>query len=275
MLHIVSTPVGNLDDITRRALAVLASVDVIAAEDTRHTARLLEELGIRQTLVSYHDHNEQERTPQLVERLQRGEQVALVSDAGTPLVSDPGYRLVRACHQAGIRVVPVPGASALLAALVVAGLPTDRFVFEGFLPVKGSGRTAALRRVAESAATSVLYEAPHRILTLLDELGAVLEAGREVVLCRELTKHFETVLPGTLAAVRDRVAADSNQQRGEIVLLVAPAPARTVDDAELARLARLLLEELPASRVARVLAGWSGRKRNEIYSWLGQLGPES
>ena len=271
MLHIVSTPVGNLDDITRRALAVLASVDVIAAEDTRHTARLLEELGIRQTLVSYHDHNEQERTPQLVERLQRGEQVALVSDAGTPLVSDPGYRLVRACHRAGIRVVPVPGASALLAALVVAGLPTDRFVFEGFLPVKGSGRTAALRRVAESAATSVLYEAPHRILTLLDELGAVLEDGREVVLCRELTKHFETVLPGTLAEVRARVAADSNQQRGEIVLLVAPAPARTVDDAELARLARLLLQELPASRVARVLAGWSGRKRNELYNWLEQL----
>src|SRR5690606_18091061 len=148
----------------------------VAAEDTRHTGRLLDELGIRQSLISYHDHNEQERTPQLVERLQRGEQVALVSDAGTPLVSDPGYRLVRACHQAGIRVVPVPGASALLSALVVAGLPTDRFVFEGFLPVKGSGRAAALRRVAASAATSVLYEAPHRILSLLDELGTVLDA---------------------------------------------------------------------------------------------------
>jgi 16S rRNA (cytidine1402-2'-O)-methyltransferase len=271
VLHIVSTPVGNLDDITRRALAVLASVDAVAAEDTRHTARLLDELGIQKNLISYHDHNEQERTPQLIERLQRGDNLALVSDAGTPLVSDPGYRLVRACHQAGIRVVPVPGASALLAALVVAGLPTDRFVFEGFLPSKGAGRTAALRRIADSAATSVVYEAPHRILTLLDELKERLEAGREVVLCRELTKHFETVLPGCIGDIRERVAADSNQQRGEIVLLVAPAPEQTVDDAELARLARLLLGELPASRAAKVLAAWSGRKRNDLYSWMETL----
>jgi 16S rRNA (cytidine1402-2'-O)-methyltransferase len=271
VLHIVSTPVGNLDDITRRALSVLAEVDAVAAEDTRHTARLLEELGIRQTLISYHDHNEQERTPQLVERLQRGDNLALVSDAGTPLVSDPGYRLVRACHQAGIRVVPIPGASALLAALVVAGLPTDRFIFEGFLPSKGSGRTAALRRVSESAATSVVYEAPHRILTLLDELKEVVEPGREVVLCRELTKHFETVLPGSVGDIRDKVAADSNQQRGEIVLLVAPAPTQVVDDAELARLARLLLSELPASRAAKVLAAWSGKKKNELYGWLERL----
>jgi 16S rRNA (cytidine1402-2'-O)-methyltransferase len=271
VLHIVSTPVGNLDDITRRALSVLAEVDAVAAEDTRHTARLLEELGIRQTLISYHDHNEQERTPQLVERLQRGDNLALVSDAGTPLVSDPGYRLVRACHQAGIRVVPIPGASALLAALVVAGLPTDRFVFEGFLSSKGAGRTAALRRISESAVTSVIYEAPHRILTLLDELVAALEPDREVVLCRELTKHFETVLPGRIGHIRERVAADSNQQRGEIVLLVAPAPERVVDDAELARLARLLLAELPASRAAKVLAAWSGRKKNELYDWLETL----
>jgi 16S rRNA (cytidine1402-2'-O)-methyltransferase len=271
VLHIVSTPVGNLDDITRRALQVLAEVDAIAAEDTRHTARLLDELGIRQTLISYHDHNEQERTPQLIERMQRGENLALVSDAGTPLVSDPGYRLVRACHQAGIRVIPIPGASALLAALVVAGLPTDRFVFEGFLPSKGAGRSAALRRISESAATSMIYEAPHRILTLLDELMALLEPQREVVLCRELTKHFETVLPGSIGEIRDKAAADSNQQRGEIVLLVAPAPERTVDDAELARLGRLLLAELPASRAAKVLAAWSGRKKNDLYGWLEGL----
>ncbi|MEE4249941.1 MAG: 16S rRNA (cytidine(1402)-2'-O)-methyltransferase, partial [Alcanivoracaceae bacterium] len=271
VLHIVSTPVGNLDDITRRALAVLAEVDAVAAEDTRHTGRLLDELGIRQSLISYHDHNEQERTPQLLERLQRGDNLALVSDAGTPLVSDPGYRLVRACHQAGIRVVPVPGASALLAALVVAGLPTDRFVFEGFLPSKGSGRHAALRRISESAVTSVIYEAPHRILTLLDELKDVVEPEREVVLCRELTKHFETVLPGSVGDIRDKVAADSNQQRGEIVLLVAPAPAQVVDDAELARLARLLLAELPASRAAKVLAAWSGKKKSELYGWLESL----
>ncbi|MCC1495261.1 16S rRNA (cytidine(1402)-2'-O)-methyltransferase [Alcanivorax sp. 1008] len=271
MLHIVSTPVGNLDDITRRALAVLAEVDAVAAEDTRHTGRLLDELGIRQSLISYHDHNEQERTPQLIERLLRGDNLALVSDAGTPLVSDPGYRLVRACHQAGIRVVPVPGASALLAALVVAGLPTDRFIFEGFLPSKGSGRNAALRRISESAVTSVVYEAPHRILTLLDELKESVEADREVVLCRELTKHFETVLVGSVGDIRDKVAADSNQQRGEIVLLVAPAPERTVDDAELARLARLLLAELPASRAAKVLAAWSGKKKSELYGWLETL----
>ncbi|PKM22801.1 MAG: 16S rRNA (cytidine(1402)-2'-O)-methyltransferase [Gammaproteobacteria bacterium HGW-Gammaproteobacteria-14] len=271
VLHVVSTPIGHLDDITRRALSVLASVDAIAAEDTRHTQRLLDELGIQRPLLSYHDHNEQERTPQLVARLQSGESFALVSDAGTPLVSDPGYRLVRACQQAGIRVVPVPGASAVLAALAVAGLPTDRFVFEGFLPVKGSGRSQAIRRIAESASTTAVYEAPHRILTLLDELLAVVEPQREVVLCRELTKHFETVLAGSIADIRERVATDSNQQRGEIVLLVAAAPERIVDDAELARLARLLLAELPASRAAKVLAAWTGRRKNELYGWLEEL----
>ena len=270
-LYVVATPIGNLDDISQRATAILQQVDWIAAEDTRHTGRLLSHLGISARTIALHDHNEKQRAASIIQKCLAGENVALVSDAGTPLVSDPGYRLVRACHQAGIRVVPVPGASALLAALVVAGLPTDRFVFEGFLPTKGAGRTAALRRIADSAATSVVYEAPHRILTLLDELKERLEAGREVVLCRELTKHFETVLPGCIGDIRERVAADSNQQRGEIVLLVAPAPEQTVDDAELARLARLLLGELPASRAAKVLAAWSGRKRNELYSWMETL----
>lgn len=268
VLHIVSTPVGNLADISQRACDILRQVDAVAAEDTRHAGKLLDALGIRQKLVSYHDHNEQQRTVQLVARLASGDNLALVSDAGTPLISDPGYRLVRACHEAGIRVIPVPGASALLAALVVAGLPTDRFVFEGFLPSKGGGRKTALRRLAACDATSILYEAPHRILVLLDGLRREAGDDRQAVLCRELTKQFETVLPGTLAALHAAVTADSNQQRGEIVLLLGPAPQQTQDEAALRELARLLRGELPASRAAKVLAAWSGRKRSDVYAWL-------
>lgn len=273
VLHIVSTPIGNYADISQRACDVLRAADAVAAEDTRQTAKLLDALGIRQSLISYHDHNEQQRAAQLLARLQRGDNLALVSDAGTPLISDPGYRLVRACQQAGVRVIPVPGASALLAALAVAGLPTDRFVFEGFLPSKGGGRQAALRRLAAGEATSVIYEAPHRILSLLDELLQLAGEEREAVLCRELTKQFETVLPGTLGTLRAAVAADSNQQRGEIVLLLAPAAAQVQDEAALRELARLLLTELPASRAAKVLAAWSGRKRSDVYAWLEATQP--
>ncbi|MCH8544360.1 MAG: 16S rRNA (cytidine(1402)-2'-O)-methyltransferase [Alcanivorax sp.] len=270
-LYIVSTPIGHLGDITRRALQVLGEVDVIAAEDTRRSGQLLDALDIRARLVSCHDHNEAERSPKLVAQLAAGQSVALISDAGTPLVSDPGYRLVRACQDAGITVVPIPGASAVLAALAVAGLPTDRFVFEGFLPSKGGPRLQALQRILANSATSVLFEAPHRVLALLESLVAAGAAEREIALCRELTKKFETVRRASVAELLAWVAADSDQQRGEIVLVLAGADDTARDNAELLPLAKALLEELPASRAARVLAAVTPRKRQELYAWLETL----
>lgn len=270
-LYVVSTPIGNLDDMTERARTVLGQVDAVAAEDTRRGGYLLDQLGIRVPRVAYHDHNEQERTPALIERLRAGEALALICDAGTPLVSDPGYRLVRAARGAGIPVVPVPGASALLAALAVAGLPTDEFHFQGFLPARGAARERAVDQLARRPVTSVVYEAPHRITDLLASLEAVAGGERDVVIGRELTKRFETILSGSIATVRARVEADPDQRRGELVLVLAGAPEAEMDDQQLEPLARVLLRELPASRAARVLAAYSGRKRQALYRWLESL----
>ncbi|MFT6340699.1 MAG: 16S rRNA (cytidine1402-2'-O)-methyltransferase [Alcanivorax sp.] len=267
-LYIVSTPIGNLDDISRRAIAVLGEVDWVAAEDTRHSQRMLEQLGIRSRLISCHDHNESARSEELVARLQSGEQGALISDAGTPLVSDPGYRLVRACHQAGVRVVPIPGASALLAALAAAGQPSDRFLFEGFVPAKGAPRQQAIERLAKLSVTSIIYEAPHRVLSFLEALKASVEKDREISLCRELTKQFETIRMGTVADICDWVASDRNQQRGELVLVLSPA-AQTADWSEQDQaLAKSLLAELPVSRVAKIMAAHTGLKRQAVYALL-------
>lgn len=268
VLYVVSTPIGNLGDITERAKAVLGEVSLVAAEDTRRSGLLLESLGVRASLVSYHDHNEQERTPALVARMEQGENVALVSDAGTPLVSDPGYRLVRACQEAGIKVVPVPGASAVLAALAVAGLPTDRFTFVGFLPAKGRARKEALQHCIESPITTVLFEAPHRLITLLTQLVEAGAQAREITLCRELTKNFETVHRTTVQALLTWVSADRNQQKGEVVLVLAPSTEQAPLAAQWQALAKRLLEEMPAARVAKVLAEFSGEKRQHIYHWL-------
>jgi 16S rRNA (cytidine1402-2'-O)-methyltransferase len=270
-LYVVSTPIGNLDDITERARTVLGQVDAVAAEDTRHSGYLLDQLGIRVPRIAYHDHNEQDRTPALIERLRTGESLALICDAGTPLVSDPGYRLVRAARAAEIPVVPVPGASALLAALAVAGLPTDEFHFQGFLPARGAARERAVQDLARRPVTSVVYEAPRRVVELLAALEQVAGGDREVVIGRELTKRFETLLSGPLSEVRTRVEADPDQRRGELVLVVAGAPATAMDADQLEPLARALLRELPASRAARVLAAFSGRKRQELYRWLEDL----
>ena len=273
-LFIVSTPIGNLGDITERAREVLSRVQVVAAEDTRTSGRLLDQLGLRASLVSYHDHNEAARSEQLLKRLLAGDDVALVSDAGTPLVSDPGYRLVRSCHESAVPVVPVPGASALLAALVVAGQPTDRFLFEGFLPAKGKARREAVARVVSQPLTSVLYESPRRLESLVQAMRELAGGDRQVVLCRELTKRFETVIAGSLDALAERLAADSDQLRGEMVLVLSPAPDSGPADEDMERLARLLLSELPVSRAARVLAQWSGQPRNGLYQMLEALQPE-
>ena len=267
-LFIVSTPIGHLDDITRRAIDVLAAVDWIAAEDTRYSQRMLDQLGIRSRMISCHDHNESQRSDELVARLQGGEQGALISDAGTPLISDPGYRLVRACQEAQVNVVPIPGASALLAALAAAGQPSDRFLFEGFVPAKGAPRQQAIARLAALSVTSIIYEAPHRVLSFLETLKELVEKDREITLCRELTKQFETIRRGPVGEICDWVASDSNQRRGELVLVLSPvAQSSSWTDKDEA-LAKSLLTELPVSRVAKIMAAHTGLKRQELYALL-------
>jgi 16S rRNA (cytidine1402-2'-O)-methyltransferase len=216
---VVATPIGNLEDITLRALRVLRDVDVVAAEDTRRTRNLLEAHGVRTPLISYFEHNQARRGPELLRRLQGGDRIALVTDAGTPGVSDPGFRLVRLCRDAGVPVVPVPGASALVAALSAAGVPADRFVFEGFLPVKGGRRLARLRDLAALARPVVLYESPHRLLATLEAIEAVFGAA-EVVLAREVTKRFEEFRRGTAGSLRAELAATG--VRGEVTLVINP-----------------------------------------------------
>jgi 16S rRNA (cytidine1402-2'-O)-methyltransferase len=265
-LHVVATPIGNLGDIGARALEVLRAVDAVCAEDTRHSRQLLMHFGIERPMIALHEHNEAELAERLVARLARGESLALISDAGTPLVSDPGFRLVRAARAAGIRVSPVPGASALVAALSVAGLPSDRFCFEGFLPARAAARRERLQALVAEPRTLVLYESAHRIVDALADLVMVFGADRPAVVARELTKRFETVLDGTLAELAARVAADSDQQRGEFVLVVAGCGDRA--DAQLAEGRRLyarLVEHLPPSKAARLAAELSGAARKDLY----------
>ncbi len=268
VLYVVATPIGNLDDISARALRVLGSVALIAAEDTRHSAHLLQHFGISTPLAACHEHNEREQGGRFLSRLQAGEDVALISDAGTPLVSDPGFHLVRAAQAAGVRVVPIPGACALIAALSAAGLPSDRFAFEGFLPAKTVGRRARLEQVREDARTLIYYEAPHRLLECLDDMLAVFGGERMVVLGRELTKTFETIRGMPLAELREWVATDANQRRGECVLLVSGWVAPEGEDAvgqEVQRVLDLLLAELPLKRAAALASEITGVRKNLLY----------
>lgn len=267
-LWVVATPIGNLDDLAPRAVAVLRAVAAIACEDTRHSGTLLARFDIRTPTLAMHDHNEREIADSLVQRLLAGESLALISDAGTPLLSDPGYRLVGAARRAGIRVSPVPGPSALVAALSVAGLPTDRFAFEGFLPAKTSARRERLTELATETRTLVFYEARHRILETLDDAVVAFGPERRAVIARELTKVYETVLDGPLGELREHVAADEQQRLGEIVLLVAGAPpagdaATTLREGE--RVFRLLMKELPAGKAAKLAAAITGAPRNALY----------
>jgi len=268
-LYIVATPIGNLEDITLRALRILGEVAVIAAEDTRHSRQLLAHHGIERPLVALHEHNEEAQAPRLVQRIRAGESVALVSDAGTPLLSDPGYRLVRLAIENGVPVVPVPGPSAVTAALSVCGLPTDRFAFEGFLPAKRAARLARLQALRQEPRTLVLFETGRRLEDALADLEEAFGPEREVAVCRELTKRFETVLRGALAGVRARVAEDADQRRGEFVLVVAGAEAAPREGlAEALDLARVLREHLGASQAARIAAQVHGVSRRELYRLL-------
>nr|WP_040261826.1 16S rRNA (cytidine(1402)-2'-O)-methyltransferase [Pseudomonas massiliensis] len=267
-LYVVATPIGNLEDMTPRALRVLTQVALIAAEDTRHSLRLLQHFGIQTPLAACHEHNEREDGGRFLGRLQAGDDVALISDAGTPLISDPGYHLVRQARAAGVPVVPVPGACAVIAALSAAGLPSDRFIFEGFLPAKAAARTSRLEALREEPRTLIFYEAPHRILESVQAMEAVFGPERPAVLARELTKTFETLKSAPLAELKAFIETDVNQQRGECVVLVAGWSAPTGEEAlsvEALRVLDLLLAEMPLKKAAALAAQITGVRKNLLY----------
>ena len=267
LLYVVATPIGNLEDISARALRILREVDAIAAEDTRHTSQLLSHFAIATPLFSLHEHNEQARVAQIITRLREGQTLALVSDAGTPLISDPGFPVVRELRRAGLRVLPVPGASSIVAALSVAGLPTDRFVFEGFLSSKSAARRTRLKALSGETRTLIFLEASHRIRATLGDLQEIFGSTRLAVVARELTKRFEQIHSAPLGELIDWLESDPDHCRGEFVLLVHGAA--NVDDAvdtpANRRLLSALLEHLPMGRAVAVAAKASGLQRNALY----------
>ena len=273
-LYIVATPIGNLGDMVPRAIETLQSVSAIACEDTRHSKKLLDHFRIDKPLVAYHDHSDKTSSYKILKRLASGQDIALISDAGTPLISDPGYRLVLAAREQGFAVVPIPGACAAIAALSVAGLPTDKFRFIGFLPAKSSQRIKSFEQLKGVDETMVFYEAPHRILECLKDAIAVFGGAHIGFIAREITKTFETYLYGTLAELLVKVETDSNQQGGEIVLVLGASEitttATSVDDE---RLLRLLLTELPAAKAAALAAKITGGDKKQFYQMaLAQKG---
>jgi 16S rRNA (cytidine1402-2'-O)-methyltransferase len=268
-LYVVPTPIGNIGDMTVRSVEVLQSVDVIAAEDTRHSRALLNHYEVKTPLVSFHEHSGETATMALAGRIAQGERVALISDAGTPLVSDPGYQLVRAVQSLGMPVVPLPGPCAAITALSAAGLPTHSFQFVGFLPSKQSSRRRRLEALKSSQSTIILYEAPHRILDLLEDIESVLGAAREVCIARELTKAFETIHRDSVAAILNWVRADANQQRGEFVVMIAADVEKEEglsDDA--LQLLRALSNELPPRKSAQIVAEHYDLKSRDLYQTL-------
>lgn len=273
VLYVVATPIGNLEDLSPRAQRVLGEVDLIAAEDTRHAAVLLAHFSIRTPRISLHDHNEAERTPEVIGKLLAGKSVALVSDAGTPLISDPGFGLVRAARAAGITVTPVPGACALIAALSAGGLPTDRFVFEGFLPAKTAARRVRLAELATEARTLVFYESVHRLQESLADMASAFGEERQAVVARELTKLHETILGGTLAELLVWAESDSHATKGEVVVLVAGAN-RHVSETDADAVLTVLLEELPVNQAAALAAKLTGQKRNALYQRALEIGAQ-
>ncbi|MEJ2042356.1 MAG: 16S rRNA (cytidine(1402)-2'-O)-methyltransferase [Reinekea sp.] len=274
ILYVVSTPIGNLADITERAVKTLQQVDLVCCEDTRNSGRLMDAIGCRRELMSLHEHNEAERAAAVIDRLKNGQSIALISDAGTPLISDPGFVLVNEVVGAGLSVVPVPGVSAVITALSVAGLPTDRWYFEGFLPHKTTARQKALAKLVNETATTIFYESSHRIEESLRDMQSVFGEQRPVVVARELTKTFETFLRGDLASVLEQVQADGNQRKGEFVILLAGAQKKKVEtiDEQAHILAMHLKPLLPPKKAAAVLADVFGGSKKTYYEYLLQLG---
>ncbi len=267
-LYVVATPIGNLEDFSPRAIEVLQRVDLIAVEDTRHSARLLQHFAIKTPMQALHEHNERKVALSFLEGIESGQSLALISDAGTPLLSDPGYHLVRLARERGIRVIPVPGACAAIAALSVAGLATDRFRFEGFLSAKSGARRQQLERLKQETLTLLFYESPHRVEDCLADMQAIFGGQRQAVLARELTKTFETIRNGTLAELSQWVADDANQRKGEIVLLVQGAAVADVDelDANAERVLKILLQDLSLKQAVGLAAEITGVRKKKLYT---------
>ena len=266
-LYIVATPIGNIEDISARAIRVLKEVDLICAEDTRHSQRLMQHYQIGTPMMSLHEHNEMGRIEQVSALVKQAKNIALISDAGTPLISDPGFKLVREIRKQGFRISPIPGPSAIITALSVAGLATDSFSFWGFLPAKSSGRKQVFTDLSQHKETLVFYESSHRILDCLKDLKEIM-GDRELVIARELTKTFETVLSGTASSLIEKVAGDLDQQKGEFVLMVSGAEDKVVEiDLATEKLMLALLEELPPNKAAKIAAQVSGVKKKALYQW--------
>lgn len=266
ILYVVATPIGNLGDLSPRACQILSSVDRIAVEDTRHSGSLLKHFSIKKPMVSLHEHNERGQFGKLIDKLHSGESIALISDAGTPLISDPGFHLIRAAHQENIQVTPIPGPSALITALSASGLPTDRFLFEGFLPNRSAARKERFNQLATETCTLIFYESCHRIVASILDMLEVFGEDREVVIARELTKKFETVKAGNLEILSKWLQADENQQKGEFVVLVHGAKQDTKSiGAEEKRVLHILLEELPVKQAAALASRLTGVPKNLLY----------
>ncbi len=267
-LYVVATPIGNLADFSARGREVLAAADCIAAEDTRHSGKLLAHFGVNRPLLSYHDHSSERTRDKLLRMLHEGASVALISDAGTPLISDPGYALVKAARNEGIEVLPIPGPSALIAALSVSGLPTDRFTFAGFLPAAQAGRRKRIEELKEEAATSIVYESAHRMLDCVDDLIEILGEGRRVFIAREMTKQFESHFLGSLEQASVWLREDANHLKGEFVLVLAGHEAKPGEDERLPealRIVALLQDDLPLKKSTAIAAKITGLRKNEIY----------
>jgi 16S rRNA (cytidine1402-2'-O)-methyltransferase len=267
ILYIVATPIGNLGDFSTRAIETLQNVDQIAAEDTRHSGKLLKHFGITTPLISLHEHNERTSSKLLLDCLQKNLSIALISDAGTPLINDPGYRLVKLAREHGISVIPIPGPCALITALSASGLPCDKFIFEGFLPVKNIGRQKKLQNLLYETRTIIFYEAPHRILELINDMLTIFGPKRYVVLARELTKTFETIYGDSLEQLKIWLNSDKNQQKGEFVVLVKGAESRlTLAEIEAQRILHILLDELPIKQATSLAAKITHEKKNKLYA---------
>ncbi len=272
-LYIVATPIGNLDDISYRAVDILKAVDYIAAEDTRHSSRLMQHYSITTPMLAYHEHSGESQTDKVIGLLQQGKNIALISDAGTPLISDPGYRLVKKLQELNLKVVPIPGASALLAALSAAGLPTDHFSFEGFLPARQKARMDVLQSLRDATRTLVFYEAPHRIVDSVNDMYEIFGGERRITLARELTKNFETIKQKSLSEMKGWVAEDQDQQRGEIVLVLEGAkPVLNSEiDSSAAALIELLVNELPPRQVSKIVAEHCSIPKKLVYDYVLSL----
>lgn len=271
-LYIVATPIGNLADISARAIEVLSSVDLIAAEDTRHSKYLLQHHGIETPTISLHEHNEQQRSELLLTKIADGNSIALISDAGTPLISDPGFRLVNMAREQGVEVIPIPGACAVITALSASGLSTERFAFEGFLPPKATARRQVLEKLVNEPRTMIFYESPKRMVASLQDMLSVFGGERKACLARELTKMFETIVTLPLAELVEVVISDANHQKGEIVLLIEGQSTVTdIDEAEQLRVLNILLKEMPLKQAASITASILGIKKNKAYDMALKL----